>query len=295
MNIIKFCSFLIFLNFPNYMHVAYADILPDIIEGNKLSKDDELLRKIENNKVNLDAIHKAMIDSKPEDSVINIDYKSNQVVKIFTRIDSITVIELPKGEVVSDISFGNGKYFMMEKLSKTNPSSGNFIAIKTMVSGVDTSLHILTRSNRLYTFHLFALDTKSQEVFYSTVRVNDFDNKYKFSDIKERDAKLGLSNARYDFLDEACDDGPLDANYSFFGDEEIAPWAVYDRGGWTYFDFRKGLSLGKLPIIQMIIDGISIVVKGEVRNGFVIIKKINRGEGWKLSAGNKKLYIKYGW
>jgi len=76
------------------------------------------------------------------------------------------------------------------------------------------------------------------------------------------------------------------------GEEEIAPYAVYDDGNWTYFDFRdQGFANDRLPVIYKVVDGFDSIINSRVENGFLVAESISK-EGWTLKNGHKVVCVR---
>jgi type IV secretory pathway VirB9-like protein len=222
------------------------------------------------------------------------------------------MIYLPKGEEILAYSLGDNEAFQVNTFQDTIP---NLVNIKSLYSGVDTNLLVVTKSGKNYSFYLRSYSIKSKELpdFIIYIKSPEGMATFQFTDEK-LNKTIDLSNPKRkppikssayqkrlellkdlqkdsDYLKELKDPYDININYKMNGDKEIAPLGVYDDGKWTYFDFRKDFVSNRLPVIYKVIDDYDSVVNTRVENGFLITESLSN-EGWTLKNGTKTICIK---
>ena len=275
---------------------------------------------------NLRQIQNAFNESNPNSNIKNYIHNPNQIYKVKLRLHINTLIYLPKGEEILAYSLGDNTSFAIQSFQNDIP---NLLNVKSLFSGVDTNLIVITKSQNKYAFYLRSYDVKSNhlpdfivnislpkdhESFYFT-KQHQGQNKQKNTEesfpqttlkakktwqtkqdkiSKQRISLLKQLQKDNDYLKSIKDPDRINVNYEIFAkkeDKEIAPFGIYDDGKWTYFDFRKDFSANRLPVLYKVIDEYDTIINTRFENGFLIAESISK-EGWTLKNGDKVACIK---
>jgi len=259
---------------------------------------------------NLRQVQKAFNNSKLTDNIANFTYNPKQIYKVKTRLHTDTMIYLPKGEKIMFYSLGDDYVFEVNVFPDEIP---NLIRVKSLYSGADTSLSVISKSGKNYSFYIRSYGVKDKSlpdlaVFIKFKERNSFQfvgYKSKVQEHQVKTVKLSKKDKEYnkrlkilkdlqkdnDYLKSIKDPNKININYKIYGDKEIAPFGVYDDGKWTYFDFREDFVSNRLPVVYKVIDDYDSVVNTRIENGFLIAESISPS-GWTLKNGDKSVCIK---
>lgn len=283
------------------------DIIEEETAGYSSESDQPLRRDFD-----LRQTQKAFNNSNPKENIKTYTHDPKRIYKLKLRLHINTMIYLPEGEEILAYSLGDNEAFQVNTFQDTIP---NLVNIKSLYSGVDTNLLVVTKSGKNYSFYLRSYSIKSKELpdFIVYIKSPESIATFQFAD-DELNKKLDLSNPTkkpkkkskayqkrlgllkdlqkdIDYLKDLEDPYEININYKMYGDKEIAPFGVYDDGKWTYFDFRKDFVSNRLPVIYKVIDKYDSIVNTRVENGFLITESLSP-EGWTLKNGNKTICIK---
>lgn len=288
---------------------SQAEIVDEIKEEtlNDNKESDQPLRR----DFDLRQVQSAYNDSHPKDNIQRYSYNPSQIYKIKLRLHMNTMIYLPNGEEILAISLGDSSAFTASTFQDTIP---NLVNVRSVYSGVDTNLSVISKSGRNYSFYLRSYPVKAKElsdyIVYIESASNTDTSDLNFSsyiESKKENIKKPATNKSKayekrlellkdlqkdnDYLKGLKDPFSINTNYQMKGDKEIAPFGVYDDGKWTYFDFRKDFISNRLPVIYKVIDDYDAVINTRVENGFLIAESLS-SEGWTLKNGDKVVCIK---
>ena len=293
---------------------AYAGVVdkkvatPTVTESKPEETTDGMLR-IDSPALSVDlkAVQKAFNTSANTDNIKTFYYDENKISKIKLRVGMRSLIHFDKTEVVSSYIVGNSSIFKVQGIPSKAHESGivpNILTIKALYPGADTNLTVITESGRVYTFYLRSYPITSWEVPDITIYMKLFDDElyptkeYFASDIKEEIDKRVLPNfsganvkSDADYLNSIEIEEKPNMHYRIFGDKTIAPYAVYDDGVFTYFDFRHNLTSDRLPVVYKVVDGYDTITNFRMEKGFLIAESLSP-EGWTLRNGNQTVCIK---
>ena len=217
-----------------------------------------------------------------------------------------TMIVLPPFERIKAFSLADLDFFTIDIFD--NEGMLNKAVLQSNVAGVDTNLIIVGELGNLYNFYLLNLPIKSEKLPSLTVYVhgeppagflkkkaemieetkptrNDFVRSIT-NPIEQKE----LERAKADYLNSLSEKEGVQLGYKISGDLEIAPRAVYDRRGWTYFDFREVLPSDRLPVVLKVIDGYDSPENSRFKDGFLIVESVSL-EGWTLKNGDKVVCV----
>ena len=266
-----------------------------------------------NRDFDLRQIQRAFNNSDPKENIRRFTYNPDQIYKIKLRLHISTIIHLPKGEEILAYSLGDSNSFEVQTFENNIP---NIVNIRSLYAGVDSNLSIITKLGNNYSFYLRSYPVKAKELpdfivyienprqstswqFVSSDKnVSDKDNNSKEYVAPQNNIKytkrlelLNQLKQDNDYLKQVEDPYKININYTMKGDEEIAPFGVYDDGTWTYFDFRKDFISNRLPVIYKVIDGYDSIINTRVENGFLIAESLSKS-GWTLKNGEKVVCIR---
>lgn len=194
--------------------------------------------------------------------------RDNMVGVIHTRAYKLTMIRLPACEEVTIATVGESNGFI-PKVPAISAGGGkeavargiplNEVELATKVSGSDTSLHVRTRSGRLYAFQIFAEHLDSTNVSDLTVLV-EHDGACAQAD---GDPVGGRSAAPApDFVRSI----PFDAKrlrfdaYRAFGESPAVAWLAPDilafDGMWLFIDYGRRADLISKPVALNVVEGV---------------------------------------
>jgi ComB9 competence protein len=260
--------------------------------------------------INLKSVQESWDKFKPEDSVATFKWSKYKTFKTRLRVNMNTLIVLPEDDEISAFSLGNDESFNVLLL----PKQKNMLNVKAFNSGIDTDLKIIGKSGRIYNFYLRCdpINTSQPPTLTVYVRTGGGDTSHfqyatladkkslsKKAREREEDIEAGelikngrtLPQHKNDYLKTLADPKNANVNYKMWGDMEISPFATYDDGNWTYFDFRGGLASDRLPVAYKVVDGYESVVNTRMENGFLIAESISP-EGWTLRNGEMYVCVK---
>jgi ComB9 competence protein len=287
---------------------AYAEVL-DIGADGGAAKAQELGSTMRGDPVHLRQVQEAFDASTPEDSMGTFVWRPGAIYKVRMRQFMATTIKLPDNERVSSYVLGDDQLFTVQHMGERHP---NIMTVYSVYAGVDTNLNVMGESGRVYSFYLRNDSTDSEIVpqFYVDVvaggnRVHSwqFDQtlapqgeEKKVSDEqaamqRRADSVAQPPPTREDYLQSLPNADKINASYKLYGDAEIAPYAVYDDGRLTYFDFTAGLSAQRLLALYQVVDGYDSMVNYRYEKGLLVAEGISK-EGWTLRNGNQTVCAK---
>jgi len=304
--------------------IAHAELI-DLNAGGNVSEmtpsRSELGSNWDENDINLKMVQEAWDKFKQTDTVRTFKWTKYKTFKTRLRVNMYTMIVFP--EDVTAFTIGNDQSFQ----ALTMPNRLNIMNIKANHSGIDTDLKAIGKSGKIYNFYLRSDPVDSPEPPTLTVYVEvDYDagiksmiskgspfyageeagvRKTPLSSNEREEAKrnedieaaeaikamASLPKKQADYLKTLPDAINANVNYKITGEKDIAPFAVYDDGMWTYFDFRGGLASDRLPVIYKVVDGYDSVVNTRMEKGFLIAESLSP-EGWTLRNGDKYVCVR---
>lgn len=198
-----------------------------------------------------------------------LQLRDNKVGIVHARAFKKTLIRLPPCEEVTVASVGELVGFVPEvpslaaggaALARAKGIPLNEVEISPRVSGSDTSLHIRTRSGRLYAFQVFAEALNAKDVSDFTVLV-EYDGACSAEGGAGGPAGSGTAGSG-DFIRSI----PFDAQktrfdaYRAFGRSErdawLAPEVIGFDGYWLLLDYGKRADLIAKPVALNVVEGV---------------------------------------
>jgi len=296
MNYFKLLFLCIFISIP--AEAKIIDLLKDSEETVSYSpREDREVRR----DYDLRSFQHAFNNSSVSDNVSEFNWQPNKIYKVNMRMHMKTLIYLPEDEEIKAYTIGDDFSF---KVNILGYQFKNLLDVQSVYAGVDTNLSIIGKSGRVYSFYLRSYPVKSRTLPDFTVYVKapklDPNLGIQFASDYERDGSKKSKKRRVferlkkdnDYLKEVDDPDEINIDYKILGDEEIAPYAVYDDGNWTYFDFRnEHFNSDRLPVVYKVVDGFDSVINTRIDNGFLIAESIS-SDGWTLKNGDKTICIR---
>ncbi|MBT4989372.1 MAG: TrbG/VirB9 family P-type conjugative transfer protein [Rickettsiales bacterium] len=248
--------------------------------------------------VDLRSFQHAFVKSESTDNVTDFNWLPNETFKVNMRLHIKTLIYLPNDEKITAYTLGDNNGF------KVMPIQGlsNMISVQSLYAGTDTNLAIIGKTGRIYNFYLrsYAVESKILPDFTIYVKAPSIGKSYQYdykmnvdgSKKSKQDLVLAKLIDSNDYLKTLSDPKEVNLSYKLYGEKDISPFAVYDDGNWTFFDFTsEGFVSGRLPVIYKVVDGFDVVVNTRIENGFIIAESLSP-EGWTLKNGEKIVCVR---
>ena len=267
----------------------YASGMP----GAGVPEDQQMSRGI----VHLNEIQEAFNTSDPRANVLMVQHHKNMTHKVRLREMMNTLIVLPEGEEIENVSLGDKANFEFSSLSLANGNMGN---ISAKYPGADTNLILVTRSKNIYSFYLRVEAVSSKYLPDLVVYVNSeaIETQHRqraelLAMQEEQQAKNAEESTKNsqdgEYLRSRADTNPANLNFSYrlrSGDASLMPKYIMDDGLWTYFQFdEKNLDrVRNLPAIYRVVDGIDTPVNSRIEGGTVVVETLS--DKWTLRSGN---------
>lgn len=192
--------------------------------------------------------------------------RDNKIGVIHIRAFKQTLIRLPPCEEITLASVGESRGFttQVQAIAAGSPAQArasgiplNEAELSTIVSGSDTSLHIRTRSGRLYAFQVFAEKLDYANVSDLTVIVeHDAACQPDGAAAAANDAAPGDFVRRIPFNAAAM---RFDA-YRAFGPDPSVAWLAPEHiafdGAWLFIDYGRRADQMSKPIALNVVDGV---------------------------------------
>jgi ComB9 competence protein len=283
---------------------ANAGVVSDLFKGDSKASKFSLNKKHSvklKKPTNLRHTQKAFKNSKLTANTANFEWAANKTFKIKTRLGTKTLVILPKDEEVKVFTLGDSKSFKVEPVGD---QFNNILDIQSFVAGADTSLTVIGKTGRIYSFYIKSYTIKSKTLphfmvylkaspLYPEKGIQYVDGRNEGGNkLSKREKFIEQIKEDNDYLRALPDGEEIFIDYKMYGDKEIAPYASYDDGKWTYFDFRgQGVvESGRMPVVYRVIDGFDSIVNTRFEGGFIIAESINMK--WTLKNGHKTVCIR---
>lgn len=246
----------------------------------------ELLKSAIRNR-NLNALQKKFFYKNYSgfENTTHIDYIENKTHKIRTRFAMATTL-IFSTDITSYI-LGDTTGFKIEEI----PNLSNAISIKPMLIGIDTSLTIFTRDNKIHTFYIFSTDYKNQRDPALVIYINDKETKKQI--LKEQEKikeeylviKEGIAEIKVKKSD-------IHDNYIQKCTNKDNQWLkaeeIFDDKKFTYFKYDKSKN-PQIPTIFAVIDEQDSPVETRVIGNYIIAETINRK--FSIKSGNSYVCV----
>ncbi|ALV00707.1 MULTISPECIES: TrbG/VirB9 family P-type conjugative transfer protein [Campylobacter] len=235
--------------------------------GEQLSEEQIALMKSAIRNQNLNALQQRFFQKKYSgyENTLNLDYQPNKTQKIRTRFAMATTLIFETD--ITNYILGDTTGFKVEEI----PSMPNAIAIKPMLIGIDTSLTIFTKDNKLHTFYIFSTDYKNSKDPSLVIYIHDQNSKEL---IKEKQEKLAKD---YLIIKEGIAEVRVKKSeiYNHYsqkakkGDEWLISEEIFNDKKFTYFKYDKD-KMPQVPAIFAVIDKQDSPVETRIIGNYVI-------------------------
>lgn len=199
-----------------------------------------------------------------------VNYNSEDVVVIRTRLGNVTVIQLEKGE---HLNAPEAALAIGDKDAWTIAVRENNIIIKPIADFPETNINLVT-NKRSYALDLVQAKSSKDVSFFV---------RFTYPKPKESEVK----NTK---ITELCADGDRNYNYFKYGDADLAPMQVWDDGKFTCFKYPNNKPL---PAIYKYVPDTELkeaLVNFNVKGDTIVVQ--TTAEEFRLRLGDKVLGIK---
>lgn len=212
-----------------------------------------------------------------DDRVRVLAYEKDAVTRVAVATDRTTMLVFPANEPIADAVMSEADAFKVELTA-----DGRRLAIKALRSAATTNLVVITDA-RSYLFDLEAS------------RDADYLVRFEFPEaegLKKRE-RLSSAAGRVGLLEEEGDEGlaamvgELNFEYTWAGEEALAPVRVFDDGTFTYFRFDVNDS--RPAIYSVGADGFEELLNFHVEDKYIAVHGI--GAQFALRYGSKMLCV----
>jgi ComB9 competence protein len=174
--------------------------------------------------------------------VYEIDYKSNEVIKIRLREHMITTIKFPSWEKINKILIGD-----QTLIDAIKPKQNIVVLYPLEYIGVDTSISILGDG---YTYLFYA-----RIEGYESKNIPDLGvNIRAYPPYRITNKTIKSKKSAKDYLEQSITKPEdLDFNFSMSGNKDIAPKVVYSDGIRTWLYYGKGGHKKRVPAVSLVL------------------------------------------
>ena len=298
-------------------HVAHAEVLSDETAG---SAEEITEKDIRNILQEADLVQKAAFRAKAEElnrSIKRFPYNPDRIVRVKLRENTTAVFQFD--EPMHSPIVGAGDEFFKIKAWISGKEfedivDGVVINDKFMVKAIsgkkDTNITFLAKSGRIYTYMVRSLNFDSAELGDLLIHAqlpDDLKEEVELSkktaaenkrkNLREAAKRINSEqdNAFMKYMKEIVE-GKININYEALARNEssrgIMPWAVFDNGVRTFFNFDGVTETNQIPAIMKVVDGIDVpVTKKDAYmidpsyKGWVYVEGISQ-DGWTLKIGD---------
>ena len=216
-----------------------------------------------------------------DNRVKKIVYNENDVISLTGYYGYQTTISFAAYEKIQNISIGDSVAWQV-----VPNKVGNILFIKPVEERATTNMTVIT-DRRIYNFELtsgMATSPRDSRITYMLKFSYPMDSVMDFTDasVEIFPTANGVGNRPYAPKSKIEKSGissvgaPKDLNfdYSFKGQDELAPSTVFDNGEFTYFKFRD---MTNLPaVFEVDKDRNESVVNYHLENGYMIVESLGR-------------------
>ncbi|MES2206787.1 MAG: P-type conjugative transfer protein VirB9 [Pseudomonadota bacterium] len=209
--------------------------------------------------------------SKFDKRIQSVVYNPEDVVRIYTKVGTATLIQLEEGETLegnpTGLGIGDAKAWSINV-------RGHNIFLKPAASHPETNMAIVT-NKRTYSFSLVMSITKKGQLDNTTYVL-----RFTYPDME---AKAKADKAHKQKIAEAMsktasaasgDKKTLNKNYFMQGDKELAPDAAWDDGRFTYFKYDSAKALP--AFYKVAPDGSEALINTHIEDDTVVIHETAR-------------------
>lgn len=265
----------------NYMQENFSNDLNNANNHRELFKDNARVQSYEGEindeelalmkaairNQNLKALQSIFFNKKYKgyENTRSLNFEENKTQKIRTRFAMATTL-IFESDIQSYI-LGDSTGFKIEEI----PNLPNAIAIKPLLIGIDTSLTIFTKDNKLHTFYLFSTDYKNNKNPDLIVYIKDDESKEK---IKEKQEEL---NKDYLVIKEGIAEVRVKRSdiYKHYkqktkkSNQWLLAEEIFNDKQFTYFKYDKE-KMPQIPSVFVVVDGQNSPIETRVIGNYII-------------------------
>lgn len=240
---------------------------------NQIDEDQLALMKNAIRNQNLKALQQSFFSKKYKgfENTTNIMFEADKTQKIRTRFAMATTL-IFQTDIQSYI-LGDNTGFKIEEI----PNLPNAIAIKPLLIGIDTSLTIFTKDNKLHNFYIYSTDYKSSKNPDLIVYIKDEQSQKELEEKKElldKDyliIKEGIAEVRVKRSD-------IYKHYKQKAKKENA-WLlaeeIFNDKQFTYFKYDKE-KMPQIPSVFVVVDKQDSPIETRVIGNYIIAETTAR-------------------
>ena len=248
----KVCKFLIMIMFSSWHQLSLSNISTIHEDPNVKKQVNGDFNQMERKEsLPLGAIQTAWDNSTAGQGIYDVEYLSNEVIKLRVREYMTTTIELPKWEIIKKVVIGD------DGVVKATVLHDRFVVLKPQeYIGADTSVTVICHG---YTYWFYVRCEG-----YNSKLVPDIGVKIRaFPPLKNKVEGISNKNEQktIDYLEKVVT-SPEELNFKFSmsGSKKIAPKIVYSDGYRTWLNYGENIKKVRLPVIYIVVDGVDTPV-----------------------------------
>ncbi|MBZ7963314.1 TrbG/VirB9 family P-type conjugative transfer protein [Campylobacter sp. W0049] len=235
--------------------------------GQELSEEQIALMKSAIRNQNLNALQRRFFLKKYTgyENTLNLNYQENKTEKIRTRFAMATTLIFETD--VTNYILGDTTGFKVEEI----PNMPNAIAIKPMLIGIDTSLTIFTKDNKIHTFYIYSTDYKNSKDPSLVIYIHD-ENSKKALEEKEEEIKKDYLVIKEGIAEIKVKKDEIYRHYSQKArkdSEWLISEEIFNDKKFTYFKYDKD-KMPQVPAIFAVIDKQDSPVETRVIGNYII-------------------------
>ena len=195
--------------------------------------------------------------SKGDSRIRYVNYSPDNVVNVITQLGRQTFIKFAEDERIEDVGGGDTEAWNVGVSKRENS-----FFIKPKAQSPNTNLTVVTNKHH-YNFELVMTDAKNTKPMYMIwFRYPDEINKINTQQEANQNTEQQLnSKGRF-----------INSNYWVEGAESLTPYAAWDDGQFTYFQFSARTDLPAIYVINE--DGTESLVNTHVENDVVVVQRV---------------------
>lgn len=294
---------------------AAASVHAQIIDEVGAGKPSQVIDRNMRESVSLSAIQEAFDNSDPRETVKEFPYDAAVTYKLRLREFMDTTVVLPPGEEIVAYSLADSKTFEFHPYTTatgkdSRPELRNMFRVLGKYPGADTSLTVVGRSTRIYSFYLRVDSVKSKFVPVLVARIKGAPLYFEgeggalshakptgaaesipAGNVPAKDGIEAEKEAEYLRSLEIPKARDIHQRYVMSGEKELAPTRVFDDGVWTYFKFADDNldRVKRLPTVYRVVDGVDTPVNTRIVNGTLIAETTSAA--WTMRNGDSHLCV----
>lgn len=235
---------------------------------------------------NLNALQGTFFTKKYQgfENTKNLNFEMDKTQKIRTRFAMATTL-IFETDIQSYI-LGDNTGFKIEEI----PNLPNALAIKPLLIGIDTSLTIFTKDNKLHTFYLYSTDYKSNKDPDLIVYIKDDESKKEIEEKKERLEKdyLVIKEGITEVKVKRSDIYKHYKQKTKKENEWLLAEEIFNDKQFTYFKYDKD-KMPQIPSIFVVIDNQDSPIETRTIGNYIIAE--TTAQKFTIMLGNSHVCV----